>query len=130
MHVTINPLSKSAGSTNLSSLGLGVTVERSGYDVGGSTHNLNVPASVGAAGTGMQSSKSSSHLLVDSIPNVFCLSCPPAEFKFSDAYRAKTLPRSGKEVSQSEILHYHWTGDLIFGAFCFCFDSCFIKMQI
>ncbi|XP_035710219.1 septin-2 isoform X2 [Folsomia candida] len=33
----------------------------------------------------------------DSVPDVFCLSCPPAEFKFSDAYRAKTLPRVGKE---------------------------------
>lgn len=41
----------------------------------------------------------SSHSLMDSIPDVFCLSCPPAEFKFSDAYRAKTLPRTGKEVT-------------------------------
>lgn len=41
------------------------------------------------------SSKSAQNL-IDS--DVFCLSCPPAEFKFSDAYRAKTLPRSGKEV--------------------------------
>jgi hypothetical protein len=43
-------------------------------------------------------SKSAHNLLIDSIPDVFCLSCPPAEFKFSDAYRAKTLPRTGKEV--------------------------------
>ncbi|CAL8077609.1 unnamed protein product [Orchesella dallaii] len=35
--------------------------------------------------------------LIESIPDVFCLSCPPAEFKFSEAYRAKTLPRTGKE---------------------------------
>ena len=44
-------------------------------------------------------SKSTHNLIMDSIPDVFCLSCPPAEFKFSDAYRAKTLPRTGKEVS-------------------------------
>ncbi|CAG7832223.1 unnamed protein product [Allacma fusca] len=43
-------------------------------------------------------SKSTHNLIMDSIPDVFCLSCPPAEFKFSDAYRAKTLPRTGKEV--------------------------------
>ncbi|CAG7821654.1 unnamed protein product [Allacma fusca] len=42
-------------------------------------------------------SKSTHNLIMDSIPDVFCLSCPPAEFKFSDAYRAKTLPRTGKE---------------------------------
>jgi hypothetical protein len=44
-------------------------------------------------------SSKSAHNLMGSIPDVFCLSCPPAEYKFSDAYRAKTLPRSGKEVS-------------------------------
>jgi len=47
----------------------------------------------------ISSSKSAQNLL-SSIPDVFCLSCPPAEYKFSDAYRAKTLPRTGKEVSK------------------------------
>ncbi|ODN06186.1 Septin-5 [Orchesella cincta] len=45
--------------------------------------------------------------LIESIPDVFCLSCPPAEFKFSEAYRAKTLPRTGKESLFA--CHVDWT---------------------
>lgn len=52
-----------------------------------------------SGGGGMMGSISkSTQNLIESIPDVFCLSCPPAEFKFSEAYRAKTLPRTGKEV--------------------------------
>lgn len=58
------------------------------------------PSGLGSSTTNLAgvSSKSAQNL-IESIPDVFCLSCPPVELKFSDAYRAKTLPRTGKEVS-------------------------------
>ena len=62
--------------------------------------SMNMSMGGGSVGSGVTTSKST-HNLMDSIPDVFCLSCPPAEFKFSDAYRAKTLPRTGKEVSHN-----------------------------
>lgn len=78
----------------LSGSGAGVTTS-SGFG----SSNLNLSNLGVSAGATTMHSKSSQNLKVDSFPNVFCLSCPPAEFKFSDAYRAKTLPRTGKEVS-------------------------------
>lgn len=55
----------------------------------------------GVGGNIIGSISKSTQNLIEAIPDVFCLSCPPAEFKFSEAYRAKTLPRTGKEVSQN-----------------------------
>lgn len=74
-------------------------VQQGGLRVSGQVQPLQHVGGMQQGGQGMMGSISkSTQNLIESIPDVFCLSCPPAEFKFSEAYRAKTLPRTGKEV--------------------------------